>query len=490
MPTNDDIVLMWNEVREAMKDDMAESLVNIFYGELEVVNFDGNTFYFEVEYEYKYNSVMKPKYKNFLEEQLSDYIGYEVNASIKFTGNLEEQRKAREETIARIKRANEEERKRKASLPPMATTIVRDPDSPEMQGEPWENISPHIGGTLPPCNFEYTFDNFIVGGSNKFAHAACTAVAKNPSTDYNPLFIYGPSGIGKTHLLYAITNEIKKKKPDVRIIYIKGDDFTNQMIDSLSRQQMKEFHDKYRSCDMLLIDDVQFIAGKVATQEEFFHTFNTLYEEHKQIILTSDRPPCEIKTLEDRLKTRFEWGLLADIQPPDLELRMAIIKKKAEQVNITIPEDVLTYLAENLRSNIRQLEGAIKKLAALCFLSGQVITMQTAEGCITELLGGAEPVNVTVDKIFASIYKRYGISREQLASKSREKEIVAARHILNYVVRRATEMSYPNIGKLTNRNHATVIASMEAMNKKIITTPGFDLEIRNIMREVTGEDSL
>ncbi len=489
MPINDDIVLMWNEVRESMKDDMAESLVNIFYGELDVVDFDGNTFYFEIRSQIKYNSLMKPKYKDFLEEQLSAYIGYEVDTSIEFTGDPEEYNRVREQTIATIKRTEEAERRRKASLPPMATAIPRDPNSPEMQGEPWENISPHIGGSLPPCNFEYTFDNFIVGGSNKFAHAACTAVAKNPSTDYNPLFIYGPSGIGKTHLLYAITNEIKKKKPDVRIIYIKGDDFTNQMIDSLSRQQMKEFHDKYRSCDMLLIDDVQFIAGKVATQEEFFHTFNTLYEEHKQIILTSDRPPCEIKTLEDRLKTRFEWGLIADIQPPDLELRIAIIKKKAEQVNITIPEDVLTYLAENLRSNIRQLEGAIKKLAALCFLSGKVITMQTAEGCITELLGGAEPVNVTVDKIFASIYKKYGISREQLASKSREKEIVAARHILNYVVRRATEMSYPNIGKLTNRNHATVIASMEAINKKIITTPGFDLEIRNIMREVTGDDS-
>ncbi len=342
------------------------------------------------------------------------------------------------------------------------------------------------GSTLPPYNFEYTFDNFIVGSSNKFAHAACTAVAANPAMNYNPLFIYGPSGLGKTHLLYAITNEIKKKKPAAKIIYIKGEDFTTQFIEALAAQMTNEFRNKYRSCDVLLIDDIQFIAGKTSTQEEFFHTFNALYEEHKQIILTSDRPPRDMKTLEDRLKTRFEWGLLADIQPPDLELRVAIIKKKAEQVGIIIPEDVLTYLAENLRSNIRQIEGAMKKLGALAFLSGQKITMEVARGCIADLLGGEEPVSVTVDKIFATVYKKYGISKEDLTGKSRSREIAQARHITIYLIRKITEMSLPNIGKIFNRDHTTALASWETIEKKLKTDAMLTLDVNEMTKEVTG----
>ena len=342
------------------------------------------------------------------------------------------------------------------------------------------------GSTLPPYNFEYTFDNFIVGSSNKFAHAACTAVAANPAMNYNPLFIYGPSGLGKTHLLYAITNEIKRKKPAAKIIYIKGEDFTTQFIEALAAQMTNEFRNKYRSCDVLLIDDIQFIAGKTSTQEEFFHTFNALYEEHKQIILTSDRPPRDMKTLEDRLKTRFEWGLLADIQPPDLELRVAIIKKKAEQVGIIIPEDVLTYLAENLRSNIRQIEGAMKKLGALAFLSGQKITMEVARGCIADLLGGEEPVSVTVDKIFATVYKKYGISKEDLTGKSRSREIAQARHVTIYLIRKITEMSLPNIGKIFNRDHTTALASWETIEKKLKTDAMLTLDINEMTKEVTG----
>ena len=342
------------------------------------------------------------------------------------------------------------------------------------------------GSTLPPYNFEYTFDNFIVGSSNKFAHAACTAVAANPAMNYNPLFIYGPSGLGKTHLLYAITHEIKRKKPAAKIIYIKGEDFTTQFIEALAAQMTNEFRNKYRSCDVLLIDDIQFIAGKTSTQEEFFHTFNALYEEHKQIILTSDRPPRDMKTLEDRLKTRFEWGLLADIQPPDLELRVAIIKKKAEQVGIIIPEEVLTYLAENLRSNIRQIEGAMKKLGALAFLSGQKITMEVARGCIADLLGGEEPVSVTVDKIFATVYKKYGISKEDLTGKSRSREIAQARHVTIYLIRKITEMSLPNIGKIFNRDHTTALASWETIEKKLKTDAMLTLDINEMTKEVTG----
>ena len=273
----------------------------------------------------------------------------------------------------------------------------------------------------------------------------------------------------------------------MKIIYIKGEDFTTQFIEALAAQMTNEFRNKYRSCDVLLIDDIQFIAGKTSTQEEFFHTFNALYEEHKQIILTSDRPPRDMKTLEERLKTRFEWGLLADIQPPDVELRVAIIKKKAEQVGIVIPEDVLTYLAENLRSNIRQIEGAMKKLGALVFLSGQEITMEVARGCIADLLGGEEPVSVTVDKIFATVYKKYGISKDDIIGKNRSRDIAQARHVTIYLIRKITEMSLPNIGKIFNRDHTTALASFETIERKLKTDALLTLDINEMTKEVTGE---
>jgi len=285
----------------------------------------------------------------------------------------------------------------------------------------------------------------------------------------------------------AVVNEIKKKKPDIKVVYIKGDDFTNELIESLSKQEMKKFRQRYRSCDILLIDDIQFIAGKTSTQEEFFHTFNALYEEHKQIILSSDRPPKDIQTLEDRLKTRFEWGLIADIQPPDLELRIAIIKKKAEQIRIDVSDEVLEFLAENLRSNIRQIEGAVRKLSAKSFLTGSTITMETAKSCLVELLGGEEPVNVTVDKIFTAVYQKYGISKEDIIGPKRNKEIAFARHVTVYLIRKITEISLPNIGKIMGgRDHATVMSSISAIEKKLINDPVFAIDLDELTKDVTG----
>ena len=312
-------------------------------------------------------------------------------------------------------------------------------------------------------------------------------MANSPATNYNPLFIYGNSGLGKTHLLYATINRLKQNNPNIKIIYTNGEDFTNQMIACLANKTMEDFRDKYRKCDVLLIDDIQFIAGKVATQEEFFHTFNALFEDKKQIILTSDRPPRDIKTLEDRLKSRFEWGLIADIEPPDLELRIAIIKKKAEQVNVFIPDDVLTYLGENLRSNIRQIEGAIKKLGALSFLSGKDINMNLAHECIAELLGGAEPVNITVDKIFTAVFRKYNISKEDLIGPKRNKEIASARHVAIYLIREMTEMSFPNISKVFNRDHATIMSSYNKALSMYQLDPMFSLEINDMKKEITGQ---
>lgn len=331
---------------------------------------------------------------------------------------------------------------------------------------------------------EYTFDNFIVGTSNTFAHAACTAVAQNPATAYNPLFIYGPSGLGKTHLLYAITNEVSKRYPNYNIIYVKGEEFTNQMIESIGKNLNQQFRERYRKADMLLIDDIQFIAGREATQEEFFHTFNALYEDHKQIIMTSDRPPKDIKTLEDRLRTRFEWGLTADVQPPDYELRIAIMKKKAEGLGVEFPNDVLAFLAENLTNNVRQIEGAIKKISAFSYMSGQTITVQMANNCVSDMISASGPVKVTADRIISKVSQKYCVSKEDIYSKKRASNITNARHICVYLMRKLSDMSYKQIGKVFSKDHTTIMHSYETIENEIQHNTQLEIEINELINEL------
>ena len=249
---------------------------------------------------------------------------------------------------------------------------------------------------------------------------------------------------------------------------------------------MESFRARYRGCDVLLIDDIQFIAGKEATQLEVFNTFQTLFDDGKQIILASDRPPKDINPLEERLRSRFEQGLLADINPPDLELRVAIIRKKAETLSIDLPDDVLTFIAENLRSNIRQIEGAIKKLAAKSLVEGRMISMELAKDCVTDLWGNTEPLNVTIDKIFAAIFKKFDIQKEELVGKKRNKEIANARHIVIYLIREITEMSYPNISKIFERDHATIMASIEVVKKRISSDPLYAMDIEGLRKEICG----
>ena len=459
---------------------MSTEIRELWFGDLTIEDYDDGVITMGIKSELKHKT-LNEKYVGELSRRFAEELGFAVTVNVIFTGTPINREEAIRSIMERVSIGDpswriEEEKKRRAKEEAERRAAA---ESSPVIGEH------HLGSTMPPFNFEYTFDNFIVGSSNKFAHAACVAVANMPAKNYNPLFIYGPSGIGKTHLLYAITNHLRQKNPNVKVIYIKGEDFTNQMIDCLSRQAMPEFREKYRDCDVLLIDDIQFIGGKVSTQEEFFHTFNALYEGRKQIILTSDRQPREIKTLEDRLKTRFEWGLIADIQAPDLELRIAIIKKKAEQVGVELPEDVLTFLAEKLRSNIRQIEGASKKLGARVFLSGEQIDMDLARGCINELLGGAEPTSVTVEKIFSSMYQKYGVKKEELISTKRTKEIALARHITIYIIREVTEMSLPNIGKIFNRDHSTIISSIETIERRIMSDAMLDYEIKEIIKSVS-----
>ncbi|MCQ2430110.1 MAG: chromosomal replication initiator protein DnaA [Clostridia bacterium] len=492
---------LWTIVRDSFRTELSDTVTDLFMGGLEVVGMTDNVLVMSADSNIRIRTV-EAKYKADMEKKFSDYLGYDITIKFVCTQTPSSEsfanRTGFQKTSSQISYDSplpiRSRREYTPSLPDPTSPLItvadyeamrRHEQEMEIEQDREEHIAA-IGSTQPPFNFEYTFENYIVGNSNKFAHAACLAVADRPAQSYNPLFIYGPSGLGKTHLLYAITNELKRKNENIKVIYIKGEDFTNQMVDSLARQSMAEFRNKYRSCDVLLIDDIQFIAGKTSTQEEFFHTFNALYEDSKQIILTSDRPPREIKTLEDRLKTRFEWGLIADIQPPDLELRTAIIKKKADQVNVSIPDDVLSFLAENLRSNIRQIEGAIKKLGALSYLSGREITMEVARECISDLLGGEEPVAMTVDKIFALIYKKYNVKREDLVSAKRTKEIANARHLSVYLIRSITEMSLPNIGKIFNRDHSTMMSSLDIINKKITNDAIFKSEVDDLIKEIKG----
>lgn len=331
---------------------------------------------------------------------------------------------------------------------------------------------------------EYTFDNFIVGSSNKFAKAACEAVAKEP-TCYNPLFIYGQSGLGKTHLLYAVINQLKENNWGLKIVYRKCESFMNELIEAISKATTHEFKEKYRKADVLLIDDIQFIAGKVSTQEEFFHTFSALYESEKQIILTSDRPPKEIKPLEDRLRSRFEGGLIADVQPPSFELRTAIIKKKASALGLLISNEMVDYMAERLRQNIRQIEGVIKRLYALYNFSSTPVSKESIDQAIAVIDPGNIPTDAMVERIISTVSKNYGVAVEDIKSKKKTDNIANARHIAIYLIRNITDLSLKEIGKIFDRDHSTVLSSLNKVELNIKTMKNTASEIKKLKKEIS-----
>ena len=320
-------------------------------------------------------------------------------------------------------------------------------------------------------NPQFTFDNFVVGSSNQFAHGAAIAVANNPADSYNPLFIYGPSGLGKTHLLYAIAGHIHNKHPEFNIVYIKGDQFTNEMIKALQGGKNFEFRNKYRNADLFLVDDIQFIAGKESTQEEFFHTFNNLYENHHQIVLTADRPPNEMLRLEDRLKTRFEWGLIADIQPPDFETRMAIIKNKSVSLGFELPDDVCTFIAENVTSNVRLLEGTVKKIRAYHDLDNMELTVPNVSRAIKDMYNKEKAENLpTPSLIIGEVSRFYNIEEAVIRGTLKNKNTAEARQVAMYLVRKLTNLSLPDIGKEFGRDHSTVIHSLKKVEHRTMMT--------------------
>ena len=343
-----------------------------------------------------------------------------------------------------------------------------------------DNLLPEMAG--------YTFDRFIVGNSNKFAHAAAIAVAERPGQTYNPLFIYGNSGLGKTHLLLAIGQAIHEREPNKKIAYIKGDDFTNQMVKSIKDGTVDEFRLKYRNVDLFLVDDIQFIAGKRSTQEEFFHTFNTLREAGKQIVLTSDRPPKEITQLEDRLRTRFEQGLMVDVAPPDFETRFAIVQNKAAMLGVKLPNEVTDYIAENITSNVRQIEGTLNKILAYRDLLDDQVNEETVSRAIRDMLKKSNDFAPSPKTIISYICSYCSVDEETLRGQSRGREVVAARQIAIYLIRRMSGMSLDDIGReFGDRDHSTILHSLKKVEQQMRTDPAFAEKVKEITTNINSK---
>ena len=339
----------------------------------------------------------------------------------------------------------------------------------------------------PNLNPKYTFDTFVIGNSNRFAHAACVAVAESPAKAYNPLFLYGGVGLGKTHLMHAIGHHIVSQKKDSKVVYVSSEKFTNELINSIKDDKNEEFRNKYRNVDVLLIDDIQFIAGKERTQEEFFHTFNTLHEANKQIIISSDRPPKDIPTLEDRLRSRFEMGLITDIQAPDFETRIAILRKKAQLERIDVPNEVMSYIAKNIKSNIRELEGALTRVVAYSSLSNRVISFDLATEALKDIITTSKNEEINVLRIKEKVSSVFNLKMEDFNSKKRTRSIAYPRQIAMYLTRELTDLTLPKIGEeFGGRDHTTVIHAHDKVSKDIEESEEIKTKIDKIISDLKG----
>lgn len=424
---------IWKAVLAYLKENMAETAYDLWIAPIVPVSFDAEKVTLSVS-EFK-KRVVKEKFEDKLKEALLSVMGFEIE--IEFITSEE------------------------------ATEILK----------PEQSDTSKL--------YENSFDTFVVGPSNKFAYAAAKNVAQNPGGAFNPLFIYGKSGLGKTHILSAIEHELKRKNPAADIIYTTSEAFTSELVFYLQTKNSIAFHNKYRNATALLIDDIQFIAGKKQTEEEFFHTFNALTQSGRQVVLTSDRPPNEIPTLEERLRTRFESGLLADIQPPDFETRMAIIKNKANMLGFALPDKTAEFIAEKIKNNVRQLEGAVKKLKAVCDLQNLSPTVEVANEAVKDMMNLSRPISVTISKIIELVGSTFGVSPEHIKSDKRDKNIKNARQIAMYIMREITEMSLSEIGEqLGGKNHSTVKHSIEVVREKIDTDPAFSNTIEEVIKNI------
>ena len=427
----DSFAELWELIKEECKKQVSESIYNVWFKDMEIVRFTERKEIIALS-DFK-RKIIETKFMNKLTDSFTNVLGFDIDIELIDVEN--------------------------------ATEHIAKKDT--------ENLK-----------VEDTFDSFVVGASNKFAYAAASAVANDPGAKYNPLFIYGNSGLGKTHLLNAICHSIEQQNPNANIIYTRGEDFTNELIRYISSKSTIEFHKKYRNADILLVDDIQFIAGKESTQEEFFHTFNALYQSGSQIVLTSDRPPKEIALLEDRLQNRFEWGLMADIQPPDIETRMAIIKRKADILNFELPDDCVQFIAEKLKNNIRQLEGAVKKMQAFVTMQGLPVNLSTAQKAIADIFVDKVPVKITVEKIVTEVARTYGAEPTDIYSKKQNADITEMRQMAMFVVRELTGLSTKAIGREFNRDHSTVVYSLDKFQKRYNEDSKVRQMVDNIIKNV------
>ena len=437
---------IWDKICEECKKTVSEIAFDTFFKFLKPDSFNNTEFIITTEYEYVYSTIIE-LYAPIIKEAIKTVLG--LNIEPRFVIKEDEEKIIRAET--------------------------------ESEGLTFENF--------------FTFDNFIVGSTNKFAYTASMAVADNSSIVYNPLIIYGPSGVGKTHLMLAIKNYIKKKFPYKKVEYTRGEDFTNQLIAALHEGKLgmgtlDDFRMKYRLTDVLLIDDIHFIAGKEQTQEEFFNTFNALYQTNKQIVVTLDRPLKEIKTLDDRIRSRFSSGLFADITPPDFETRVGIINKKAEQAGIVLDENLVFFIAEHIKNNTRQLEGVVKKLQAYINIQNKTPNMGVVQGFINDVITDSRPEPIKVEKIIAEVARTYNVSENDILSNRRTANLVLARQVAMYIARETTDLSYKAIGESFGKDHTTVLYNVNKIEEFLRDKPYEKELVDDVIRNLKGETTV
>ena len=431
---------VWKNVLDRLRSQLSETTINTWFDEVEVVTMEDSAFVLHCSNSFK-KSTIEARFMSHIKAALKDIFSSDLEVKI-----LDDQ-----------------------------------------QLSAYHGVAPDRPGSLLESD-AFTFGTYVVGPQNKMAYAAARAVAEKPAEHYNPLFIYGDSGLGKTHLLYAIAHQVRQRQPEARIVYIKGDDFTNELIASIREGKNAEFREKYRQSTLLLVDDIQFIAGKIQTQEEFFHTFNTLYESGRQIVLTSDRPPKEITQLEDRLRTRFEWGLMVDVAPPDFETRFAIVQNKAAMLGVKLPNEVTDYIAENITSNVRQIEGTLNKILAYRDLLDDQVNEETVSRAIRDMLKKSNDFAPTPSIIVGYICSYFHVDEETLRGQSRSRDVVAARPIAMYLIRRMTSMSLNDIGKeFGDRDHSTILHSLDKVESTMRSDPAFAEKVKEITTNINSK---
>lgn len=437
---------IWKKAVEVLDKSVTKNAMDLWISKIEPVKYENDCAVLMVESPFHRDIIMS-KYRDLIRSVLSEIVGFEMDVK-----------------------------------------VITSDETKYLRNRPTDNVQDDLNVIPSPDNITstYTFETFIVGDSNKHAHAACLAVAKNyPKRPYNPLFIYGNTGLGKTHLLYAIKNEISKNHPEANILYVKSEDFVNEFIELLRKGDVFEFKNKYRNANVLLVDDIQFIAGKYQIQEEFFHTFNALIENNSQIILASDRPPKDIQLLESRLRSRFESGLITDIYMPEYELKVAFIKQKAEQYNLEISEEVVDFIAQRIKNNIRQLEGVIKKITAFQLIAKCPPNIAIAQSAIRDITTENEPDDVVVDKVIMEVSREWEVSPEEIKGRKRNSSIVTARQVAMYILRELTDMSLPEIGKpFGGKDHSTVHHSIRLIEERVQNESRLKARIDEVIKNV------